>query len=180
MKLIYNFVKIFDMRFLIITLLFSYTISFSQNLNNKIFDQKYNDSLIVGICNENIFKTEPYSNWFFTEHNTYIPDYEIVLALPNVINEISITIVLGVWCSDSRREFPRFMKVLDLINFNKNNLQIIAVNTQKDAILSDISEYNITKIPTFIFYKNNKEIGRIVETPTTNLEYDFLNIANLE
>lgn len=36
--------------------------------------------------------------------------------------------------------------------------------------------YTIKKIPTFIFYRNNKEIGRYIEYSKKSLEKDILNI----
>jgi len=37
-------------------------------------------------------------------------------------------------------------------------------------------DLNITNIPTFIFYKNGKEMHRIVESPMESLEKDMLKI----
>ncbi len=49
--------------------------------------------------------------------------------------------------------------------------------------LSPIGEYNsldIQRVPTFIFYKNNIEAGRIIENPVTSLEQDIINILTRE
>lgn len=40
----------------------------------------------------------------------------------------------------------------------------------------DIDQFIIERVPTFIFYKNESEIGRIIETPVETLEKDILNI----
>jgi hypothetical protein len=37
---------------------------------------------------------------------------------------------------------------------------------------------NITKVPTFIFYKKGKEVGKIVETLKTSLEQYMLGIRS--
>ena len=150
--------------------------SFSQNINTKIFDQKFNDSLLVGKCNISAFKTAPYDEWFFNEYNNYTPNDSILQLIKNNINDIKITIILGIWCSDSRREFPRFIKILDLINYDMNMLNVICVNSKKESIYVNIKEYNIELIPTFIFTKDNNEIGRIIESPKKSLEEDFLNL----
>jgi hypothetical protein len=50
-----------------------------------------------------------------------------------------------------------------------------------NAKLSPVGEYdklNIQLVPTFIFYKNNNEVGRIIENPRTSLEQDIVNILS--
>ena len=46
----------------------------------------------------------------------------------------------------------------------------------------DLEEFekglNITNVPTFIFYKNGKEVNRIVESPRVSLEQDMIDIIN--
>ena len=50
------------------------------------------------------------------------------------------------------------------------------VDSQKTGGDVDISGLKIEKIPTFIFFKDDKEIGRIVESPEVNIETDLLKI----
>jgi hypothetical protein len=52
-------------------------------------------------------------------------------------------------------------------------IDIIAVDRKKQASDVDMTPYSIEKVPTFIFYKNGKEVGRIIETPHTTLENDM-------
>ena len=85
---------------------------------------------------------------------------------------------MGTWCPDSRREVPRFMKILNIWQFPATKLTFIGVDNAK---LSPVGEYNsldIQRVPTFIIYKNNIEAGRIIENPTTSLEQDIVNILN--
>ncbi len=52
-----------------------------------------------------------------------------------------------------------------------------------NAKLSPVGEYaglGIERVPTFIFYKNNIEAGRIIENPVTSLEQDMVNILTKE
>ena len=88
---------------------------------------------------------------------------------------------LGTWCGDSKKEIPRFYKVLETTKFPENQLQVIAVNRTKDAYKQSPNHeekgLNIHRVPTFIFYKNGKEVNRIVEHPKETLERDMLNIV---
>ena len=39
-------------------------------------------------------------------------------------------------------------------------------------------DLDIELVPTFIFYRNGEELGRIVETPEDTLEKDLAEIVN--
>jgi hypothetical protein len=53
---------------------------------------------------------------------------------------------------------------------------MIAVDSKKQASGLDITAYDIERVPTFIIYKEGKEIGRIIETPVQSLEADLQKI----
>jgi hypothetical protein len=40
-----------------------------------------------------------------------------------------------------------------------------------------VEELKVERVPTFIFYRDGKEIGRIIENPKTSLIEDFLEIV---
>lgn len=120
---------------------------------------------------------EPHSEWFVKGYDEYQINSESVNRLLGIAHDgLTIKIILGTWCPDSRREVPRFMRILDLWKFPMNNLTFIGVD---DARLSPVGEYeklDIQRVPTFIIYKNNIETGRIIENPSTSLEQDMVNI----
>ena len=132
---------------------------------------------LLGYFNVDRLKSEPHSEWFIKEYNDYKFDAEVVNKLSAIQKEgITIKIVLGTWCPDSRKQVPRFMKIIDLWGFPVSEITFIGVD---DAKISPVGEYeglNIQRVPTFIFYKNNFEAGRIIENPETSLEQDMVNI----
>ena len=85
---------------------------------------------------------------------------------------------MGTWCGDSKRETPRFYKVLDEADFNLKNLELITVNRSKKTPDNLQEGLDIIKVPTFIIYKNNKEVGRFVERVRESLEKDILKIVS--
>jgi thiol-disulfide isomerase/thioredoxin len=103
-------------------------------------------------------------------------DVETVERLKPFIKNLKIKAVMGTWCGDSRREVPHFYKLLDALDFDYNNLQMIAVNHDKEAPNNEQEGLNIRRVPTLIFYKNGKEINRFVEYPVETLEKDMLHI----
>ncbi|MBN2175989.1 MAG: thioredoxin family protein [Bacteroidales bacterium] len=113
---------------------------------------------------------------FKQEYSQYDPDQRILKKVEPEIYMTSVTIVLGTWCSDSREQVPRFYKILDNLNYNSDMIQVIGVDKNKQAGNHNIEELRIEKVPTFIFYQNGREIGRIIETPQVTIEKDILKI----
>jgi len=164
--------------FSLILPIFIATNIFSQNLNNKTFDEKAEREILIGYCDINGLQEEPFNEWYYSEFDEYTPEKKILRKIKKVKinNNIKITIVMATWCSDSRREVPHFYKILNKIKYNLKNVTLINVDTKKLAEATNVSELNIEKVPTFILYKNKKEIGRIIETPNKTLEKDILDI----
>jgi thiol-disulfide isomerase/thioredoxin len=132
---------------------------------------------LLGFINPVQFSTPPHSEWFVKGHDSYVPDQEAIGKIIEVNKEdLSIQIVLGTWCPDSRREVPRFMKIIDLIDFPSAKITFIGVDNSKQAPVGDYDKLEIERVPTFIFLRNKVEAGRIIENPVTSLEQDMLNI----
>jgi thiol-disulfide isomerase/thioredoxin len=119
----------------------------------------------------------PYSTWYMTGYDYYKYNPEVVNKLEWIDKTgITIKIVMGTWCPDSRREVPKFMRVFDAAKFSAGKIQLIGVDNQKNPSVENWGSLNIQRVPTFIIYKNNIETGRIIENPVTSLEQDMLNI----
>jgi thiol-disulfide isomerase/thioredoxin len=132
---------------------------------------------LLGYFNQRQLKSEPYSEWFYKGYDDYQVNKEALKSLSEIWKEgLSIKIVMGTWCPDSRREVPRFMKVLDAWNFPADNLTFIGVDNGKLSPIGGYEALEIHRVPTFIIYKNNLEAGRIIENPATSLEQDMVNI----
>lgn len=122
---------------------------------------------------------EPHGYWFDREFNNYTIDDEAFIELGNIdIDSLSITIVLGTWCSDSRREVPRFMKIVEALSYDWDRIRFIGVDSYKEAPLHNYDSLNIERVPTFIFYIDKVEVGRIIEYPEASLERDMLGILS--
>jgi len=132
---------------------------------------------ILGYFDLNRLFLPPHSTWFINGYDDYKYDTETVNKLKKIDkSDITIKIVMGTWCPDSRREVPRFMRVLNAANFTPDKFQLIGVDNVKNSPIENYRSLNIQRVPTFIIYKNNIEAGRIIENPTTSLEQDMVNI----
>jgi thiol-disulfide isomerase/thioredoxin len=153
--------------------------SSQEQVINKPASVKYMEqsTWLLGYINPARFSQPPYSEWYIKGYDEYQPDKQVVgkLALINKEN-LSIKIVMGTWCPDSRREVPRFMKILDLWEFPVEKVTFIGVDNTKLAPVGDYEKLGIERVPTFIILENKVEAGRIIENPVTSLEQDMLNI----
>lgn len=151
----------------------------SKQFNQVRFDTKANKKILYGYCNLEGIKTAPFDEWFLMNFNEYEPDLEVLnnIEIIGGLNDVSITIVMGTWCSDSRREVSRFYKLFESLDYDQNRIKLINVDTKKEAKKTIVSKLNIERVPTFIFFKGKEEIGRIIETPEESLEADMLKIV---
>ena len=163
--------------FIVALFLFSNFI-FSQQYNLVQKDEKAKEEILIGLCNIKGFTSPPFSDWFNLEYKNYTPDLEVIKQLKQFANKYKLTIVLGTWCSDSKREVPRLFKIMDLAGFLSNSIKILCVDTEKKAGEVNISSLKFDKTPTFFITLSNKEIGIISEKPEKSLETDLLNIFN--
>jgi hypothetical protein len=69
------------------------------------------------------------------------------------------------------------MKILEEVKYPDSRMTIIAVNRKKESPNGEESKYNVSKVPTIIVQKYGKEIGRIIEMPTSGyIERDLVEI----
>jgi thiol-disulfide isomerase/thioredoxin len=133
---------------------------------------------LIGIANKESFLAEPFSSWFTPNYASYETDKEVMAKLTPLLKDITIKAFMGTWCGDSQEQTPVFYKILDEAGFNYNQLEMITVNRSKVTPDNLQEGFNIERVPTFIVYKNNKEIGRFVEYPRESVEADLLKIVS--
>jgi hypothetical protein len=66
--------------------------------------------------------------------------------------------------------------VLKDAGFPEQDITLIEVNRDKKAVAGAIDHLNIERVPTFIIFEADKELGRIVEHPEDTLEKDLLEL----
>lgn len=161
--------------FLIFVIIFSNCVT-----TKKTIASKNSEGDLVGVATRKSFQQEPFaSEWFTDFYSYYETDKEVIQAIKPLLKDITIKGFMGTWCGDSQREIPNFYKLLDEANFDFKNLELIAVNRNKKANGLE-KGYNVLRVPTFIFIKNGKEIGRFVEHPLdgSSIEADILKIIS--
>ena len=147
--------------------------------NNSINKKKsgpeeYTD--IIGVFERKELSNNPHAEWFNQNYSDYNLDKETLDKLKPLFEDIEITVFMGTWCSDSRKEIPVFFKLIDKLRINENSIELIGMTLEKTTPDSLELDQNLINVPTFIFKKDGKEINRIVEFPLETIEKDILEI----
>ncbi len=140
-------------------------------------DEESEKPMLIGYCTREAFNDTSFSEWWNEEYNMYEVDVNTVNEIKKNFEDVKIKLVAGTWCSDSRREVPRFYKILDEIGYPSDDVSLIYVNRDKVGLANEVDGLEINFVPTIIFYGNGKELGRIVEMPYESLEKDMLEMV---
>jgi dipeptidyl aminopeptidase/acylaminoacyl peptidase len=149
-------------------------------------DVKDNGLVLFGeVTREDIRKEIP--DWG-AEYDAYAADLDSLEALQTGLKNVRFICVFGTWCSDSKREVPRFWRLLDDLGVPEAALEMYAVGssrfTEEMGVPKDVLEWSrdikawhdVTAVESIIVERAGREIGRIVEAPAQSLEKDLLEI----
>lgn len=150
----------------------------AQDKWKTVTDEKSGRQMLIGEISREALKDTSFSWWFDSEYEGYAVKSKELEGVEDRIKDYDITIVMGTWCSDSRREVPRFLKILDTLKYPEGKLKILSVDRKRKALNSEADSMKIELVPTFILSKGGKESGRITEAPVETLETDLNNIIS--
>jgi thiol-disulfide isomerase/thioredoxin len=130
--------------------------------------------LVGDVTREQIEQAAP--EWVQAEVES-APDAATATSLASVEPGADVTVFLGTWCGDSRREVPRLWRALDQ---NAGSLPFalhyIAVDHNKKEPKGRTGPERIGYVPTFIVRRGGQEVGRIVEQSPNGIEHDLLDL----
>jgi len=97
-----------------------------------------------------------------------------------ISTEIRIEVYFAFWCSDSKNNLPIFKKLID--NLKSPFSPEIAYFVVERKPSKDVEFYyqlrQVRRIPTFIVFLGDLEIGRIVENPESSILDDLIKILS--
>ncbi len=104
----------------------------------------------------------------------YHPKKKAIEEIAKVKGNYKVLVVFGYWCKDSQLHVPQFIKVIWEAQNPDISYELLPLpRTRKHPLRT---KYNIERVPTFIIYRNNEEIGRIIEHPKKSIEEDLAEI----
>ncbi|WP_323786830.1 hypothetical protein [Psychroserpens sp.] len=164
---------------ILLTILFS-IVTEAQDINKEIAIEE-ETPFLLGKINKDGLTSENYNDWFSKNFEDYEVDQATINSIASKLKDYQITLFMGTWCGDSKKEVPRFYKILEACNFPEDQLTVIALSKKSYMYKQSPNHYevglNIHRVPTFIFYKDRIEVNRIVEHPVESLERDILKIV---
>lgn len=92
----------------------------------------------------------------------------------DIDRKLSMQLFLGSYCPDSKKWVPRYYALAPELPVA--NVEIISVDTTKKDEKGLWKAVDLKKIPTFIIYDGDNEVGRIVEKPKGRLEKNIFHI----
>jgi cyclophilin family peptidyl-prolyl cis-trans isomerase len=113
------------------------------------------------------------------ERERYQPKPEVLEILASAKLRYRITVALGTWCSDTRDQVPRLLKVLAVLGERApfEAPRLIGTDRTKRAPASLFPFGEVELSPTIVVSIEGHEVGRIVETPTSgSVEGDLVRI----
>ena len=156
----------------------------SSNGTGYLSTDKSGKPMLLGECSRTTLLQAPFSEWFEKNYNSYVVNDSISSQVKPMIEKMKVVVYLGTWCGDSKREVPRMLKILDAADVNKNQVKLVMLDnkdsTYKQSPGHEEKGLNIHRVPTFVIYEDEKEIGRIVESPVVSLEKDLVSILKKE
>ena len=142
-------------------------------------DPKTGKPMLLGKIIIEELQQEPFNEWYQMEFDGYEVDTELTNAISDP-SQYTYEVFLGTWCGDSRRELPRMEKIFSEMGIDMSNVLIVTLDRDKISPNGEQEGKDIRYVPTLIVSKDNQEIGRIVESPsseTATLESDLFEIS---
>lgn len=155
----------------------------ANSVSMEITDTKGNIQLL-GKASRKRLEQPPFGDWYNKNYDSYLADPATVSRLRTGLAGKQIMVFMGTWCGDSRREVPRFFKVMDCCGIDTGSIQLITVAASAEQYKQSPGHEergrDIFRVPDFIVLDHGRELGRVVESPVTSLEKDLLSIVSGE
>jgi sulfite reductase alpha subunit-like flavoprotein len=111
------------------------------------------------------------------KYDKYQPAADMVEALKAKMGaNMKIDVYLGIWCPDSRNNVPPFIKILDLVGTGVPIRYFDVPRKASRDVKYYVEEMNVERVPSFIFFRDGKEVGRIIENPKMGMIEDMMEI----
>ena len=104
-----------------------------------------------------------YASWQSLFAQPYAPDPGAIATITANTNDVTVLLIMATWCPDSKRELPRFFAIMDGVGLNEAMLTMVGVDRTKKDPEGLTEKWGITRVPTFVFLRDGREVGRVVE-----------------
>ncbi len=143
---------------------------------SSVGDEHKEPTLLGPTTREAVEAAEP--EWVAAEVAA-MPDEAAAQELAAVEPGAAVTVYLGTWCSDSRRELSRFWRAVDEAGGEVPfTVEYVAVDRAAKRPPELEREQGLRWVPTFIVRRGGEEVGRVVEVSPHGIEKDLLALLD--
>ena len=132
--------------------------------------------IVIGKFTPSVLISDSSFLWYSHNYDAFTPDSASIAFLSTAAKDIRFVVVGGTWCSDTKRELPKFFKVVSLAHLPESNIDLYGVDRSKKSKEGLTEKYGINRVPTFILLFEGKEVGRIVESTREGMEFDLVGL----
>lgn len=112
--------------------------------------------------------------WFYTGVNGYQPNDNMLNYIKDNRGKFNVVAVVGTWEDQSRVLLPELYKIMIL--GGSPDEQVLTYGADEKLQTNAPQDYKIKKLPTFILFREGKEIGRLNGEVGESLESDMARI----
>ena len=142
----------------------------------RVTVEPHGTKIVVGRFTRLLLESDSSFSWYRSSYDAFNPDSATIVYLSTAAQHVHFTVFGGTWCGDTKHELPRFFKTVSLSHIPEANIEMYGVDRSKKSKDGLTEKYGITNVPTFILFSNGKEIGRIVESTKSGMEFDLANL----
>lgn len=151
----------------------------AQEINQVMVDPDLEREVLIGLVDEQGLVNPLFVEDWDGKLEIYSPDKVVTKKLKKFFKknkDIKVIVFFASWCHDSQVQMPDFVKLAHKAKIK--DVTYYALSGKKDMPDMDIGKYNIELVPTFIVYRGDEELGRIIESPKVSLEKDLWEMVN--
>ncbi len=117
---------------------------------------------------------------FRENREAYVPNEVWLSWLRKAVSQYGVVVAMGTWCSDSREQVPRLLKIHEVLGEDSpfGEITLLGVDRGKKVTPAEAFPYGpVERVPTLVVTLGGAEVGRVVETPLSgSLEEDLARI----
>lgn len=153
--------------------------SYAQQINQTMVDPDIESEILIGTIDETGLQNSIFVEEWNLVQEEYTTEKITIKQIKKYFRknkDARVDVFFASWCGDSQEHVPHFVKLAKKAKIK--DVSYIALSGDKSLPDKDISSFQIEYVPTFIVYKNDQELGRIIESPEISLEMDLLKIIS--
>nr|BAL56790.1 peptidyl-prolyl cis-trans isomerase, cyclophilin-type domain protein [uncultured prokaryote] len=117
---------------------------------------------------------------FRQNRESYQPQEQWLSFLRKATSKYTVVVAMGTWCSDSREQVPRLLKIHEVLGQQSpfSQITLLGVDRGKKVVPHTLFPFGLVeRVPTIVVTFGGAEVGRVVETPLApTLEEDLVRI----